>query len=68
MSSVSFKEAFLWLITRLSEGCDTSKMLYEVSKIYRGNILRILKILEDSGDSLGIPGDSWGFLGIPKDS
>ena len=42
----------------LSEGYDTSKMLYEVSKIYREKILRILRILEDSGDSLGIPGDS----------
>ena len=51
-----------------SEGCDTSKILYEVSKIDRGKILRILRILEDSGDSLGIPGDSWGFQGIPKDS
>ena len=50
------------------EGCDTSKILYEVSKIDRGKILRILRILEDSGDSLGIHGDSWGFQGIPKDS
>ena len=51
-----------------NEGCDTSKILYEVSKIDRGKILRILRILEDSGDSLGIHGDSWGFQGIPKDS
>ena len=53
----------------VSEGCDTSEILYyEVSKIDRGKILRILRILENSGDSLGIPGDSWGFQGIPKDS
>ena len=51
-----------------SNGCDTSKILYEVSKIDRGKMLRILRILEDSGDSQGIPADSWGFLRIPKDS
>ena len=51
-----------------NEGCDTSKILYEVSKIGREKILMTLRILEDSGDSLGIPGDSWGFLGIPRDS
>lgn len=50
------------------EGFDTSKMLYEVSKIYWEKNLRILRILEDSSDLLGIPEDSWGFLGIPKDS
>ena len=44
--------------TLSSEGCDTSKILYEVSKIDRGEILRILRILEDSGDLLGIPGGS----------
>ena len=43
---------------RKNEGCDTSKILYEVSKIDRGKILWILRILEDSGDSLGIHGDS----------
>ena len=49
-----------------AEGCDTSKMLYEDSKIYsKIKILRILRILEDSGDSLGIPEDFWG---IPRDS
>ena len=42
-----------------TEGCDTSKILHEVfSKIDREKILRILRILEDSGDLLGIPGDS----------
>ena len=49
------------------EGCGTSKTLCEVSKIDRKIIMRILTILEDFGDSLEIPGDSWGFLGIPKD-
>ena len=53
---------------KIAEGCDPSKILYEVSKIDQGKILRILRILEDSGDSLGIHGDSWGFQGIPKDS
>ena len=47
-----------WERINKTEGCDTSKILYEVSKIDRGKILRILRILEDSGDSLGIHGDS----------
>ena len=34
------------------------KIFYEVSKIDPGRILRILRILENSGDSLGIHGDS----------
>ena len=38
-----------------SEGLDTSKFSYEVSKSIGGEILRILRILEDS---LGIPWDS----------
>ena len=51
-----------------TEGFDTSKILYKVSKIDREKVLRILRVLEDSGDSLGIPEDSWGFVGIPNDS
>ena len=46
------------MVVVINEGCDTSKILYEVSKIDRGKILRIFRILEDSGDSLGIHGDS----------
>ena len=33
-----------------------------------GEILRILRILEDSWGFLGIPENSWGFLRIPGDS
>ena len=46
------------------EGFDTSKMLYEVSKIYWEKNLRILNILEDSSNSPGTPRDSKGFLRI----
>ena len=42
--------------------------MYEVSKLDREKKLRILRILEVSGHSLGIHGYSWGFLGIPRDS
>ena len=55
-----------------AEGLDISKLLYEVSKNVGKEFLGILSILEDSleipWDSwgfLGILGDSWGFLGIP---
>ena len=51
-----------------NEGCDTSKILYEVSKNIWGEFLRILRIFEDSLGFLEIPGGFWGFLGIPRDS
>ena len=40
------------------EGLDTSKFSYEVSISAGGQILMILRILEDL----------WGFAGIPRDS
>ena len=42
--------------TKADEELD-SKISYEVSRNIGGQILRILRILEDS----------WGFLGIPRD-
>ena len=42
---------------RGSEALDTSKISYEVSRSIGGQILRILRI----------PEDSWEFLGIPRD-
>ena len=65
---LSWRSCFFIRKSGTPEGRDTSKILYEVSKIDRGKILRFLRILEDSGDSLGIPGDSWGFQGILEDS
>ena len=44
---------FIW-----TEGLDTSKTLYEVSKCVWGEFLKFLRI----------PEDSWGFQGILKDS
>ena len=44
---------FIW-----TEGLDTSKTLYEVSKCVLGEFLKFLRI----------PEDSWGFQGILKDS
>ena len=50
------------------EGLDTSKISYEVSRQTGGQILRILRILEDSWGFPRIPRDSRGFAGTLRDS
>ena len=52
----------------LTEGLDSSKYFYDMSKNVQEEFLRILSILEDTLGFLRIPRDFLGYLGILGDS